>query len=164
MMAASRPTLHDQTLEPARWLAQLFSILLPLAIAALGVLLLVWHRRTWQTVRSTVTEAGELRFHRRRYLRRLQTSGLLVVLGMALEGGQWIAADRHPSLFVFFWCAVSLLAAWMIVLALCDAIATRLHLNDQLRRQVIERAKLNAELTRIKAERQPSTPEPPNPP
>jgi hypothetical protein len=152
-MAASRPPLHGETLEPARWLAYLVAILLPLAIAALGVLLLFWHRRTWLAVRANVTEAGELRFHRRRYRRRLQTSGLLVVLGIALEVGQWIAADKHPSIFVFYWCAVAMLAAWMMALALADAIATRLHLDKQLRRQLIERAKLNAELTRMQSER-----------
>ena len=158
-MATSRPTLDGETLEPARWLAQLFAILLPFAIVALGIFLLVWHRRAWQAVRATATEAGELRFHRRRYRRRLQTSALLVVLGIALGGGQSIAADKHPSLFVFFWCAVALLAAWMMGLAICDAIATRLHLNEQLRRQVVERARLNAELKRMKAETEPGQPQ-----
>lgn len=151
-MAASQPPVAGPPLEQARGLADIAATLFPLAIAALGVFLLLSHRRLWRRVRAQAIEPRELAFQRRRYRRRMQTSGILAVLGIAMFGGQWIAADKHPSLFVFFWCAVALLAVWAMALALADVIATRLHLKCQLRRRIVERAKLQAELARIKQE------------
>jgi hypothetical protein len=152
-MAANQPIEVGPAAAPARWLGQFLAIALPLAIVALGVLLLVLHRRAWQAARRSLTDGAELAFQGRRYRRRLQTSGLLVLLGVAMEGGQCIAADKRPSLFVFFWCAVAMLAVWVLALAVCDVIATRMHLRQQMRQQLIERAKLQAELTRIQAQR-----------
>jgi hypothetical protein len=154
-MAASLPAppadgiffLAGQVLGPVHAVGAI----VPLAIAVLGVFLLLWHRRTWRAVEAAgATDTEELAFQRRRYRRRLRTSGLLVVLGIALEGGQWIVPARHPSFFVFYWFGVAVLATWMMMLAAADAFATRLHVRDELRRQAIERAKLNAELTRLK--------------
>ncbi|HET6883711.1 MAG TPA: hypothetical protein VFI31_26390 [Pirellulales bacterium] len=156
-MATSTPLDVASAAGPARWLVKLAAFTLPLAIVALGVLLIVLHRRAWRAA-VAAGDTGELAFQRRRYRRRLQTSGLLVVLGVAMEGGQWIPAQNHPSLFVFFWFAVAMLALWLLGLALCDVVATRLHLQQQLREQLIERARLQAELTRVKAEEQQASP------
>ena len=158
-MAASQPPIAEPPLVQARWLADIIAIVVPLAIAAVGVWLLVSHWRAWQTARATAAEPRELEFQRRRYRRRMQTSGILALLGLAMLGGQAIAADKHPSLFVYFWCAVALLAVWAMALALADVISTRLYFNGQLRRQMIERAKLQAQLARIENEHDGPPPE-----
>ncbi|HVX13288.1 MAG TPA: hypothetical protein VHC22_19040 [Pirellulales bacterium] len=125
--------------------------ILPLAVTVLGVFLLFWHRRSWQAVVATAAETGEVDFQRRRYRRRMRTSGLLVLLGIAMAGGQSIPAAQHPTFFVLYWCAVAVLTAWMMVLAVGDAFATRMHWRREWQRHVIERAKLSAELQRLKS-------------
>lgn len=136
------------------WLAWL----IPIAIVVLGVVLLVWHWQSWRAVGRQEADAGELRYQRRRFRRRVQTSGMLVLLGAAMVGGQAIAPDEHPSLFVFFWSGVALLALWAMALALTDVLATRAHVGRLMRRQLAERAKLQAELTRKQAERDAKSP------
>ncbi|HJT34767.1 MAG TPA: hypothetical protein VJ783_22260 [Pirellulales bacterium] len=136
------------------WLAWL----IPLAIIALGVALLVWHWQSWRGTRGQESDASEVTYQRRRFRRRAQTSGMLVLLGAAMAGGQAIAPDEHPSLFVFFWSGVALLALWAMALALTDMLATRAHLGRLMRRQSAERAKLQAELTRKQAERDAKAP------
>ena len=158
-MAASQPPVAGPPLEQARWLTDIVAIVVPVAVAALGVWLLVAHWRVWQKVRATAAEARELEFQRRRYRRRMQTSGILALLGLAMLGGQAIAADKHPSLFVYFWCAVALLAVWAMALALADVISTRLYFKGLLRQQIVERAKLQAQLARIEKEQAGPPPE-----
>jgi hypothetical protein len=135
---------------PAFGPAHAAGALLALAITVLGVFLLFWHRRSWRAVVATAPEARELDFQRRRYRRRMRTSGLLVLLGIAMAGGQWIPAAQGPTFFVLYWCGVVILTAWMLGLALGDAFATRMHWRAEWQRHVIERAKLNAELERLK--------------
>lgn len=136
------------------WLAWL----IPVAIIVLGVALLVCHWQSWRAIGGQETDAGELRYQRRRFRRRVQTSGMLVLLGAAMVGGRAIAPDEHPSLFVFFWSGVALLALWAMALALTDVLATRAHVGRLMRRQSAERAKLQAELTRKQAERDAASP------
>lgn len=136
------------------WLAWL----IPLAIIVLGVALLLWHWQSWRAVNRQEANASELAYQRRRFRRRVQTSGMLVLLGAAMAGGQAIAPDKHPSLFVFFWSGVALLALWAMALALTDVLATRAHVGRLMRRQLAERAKLQAELTRMQAERDAKSP------
>lgn len=135
------------------WLAWL----IPVAIIVLGLVLLVWHWQSWRGTRGQESDASEVGYQRRRFRRRVQTSGMLVLLGIAMAGGQAIAPDEHPSLFVFFWSGVALLALWAMVLALTDVLATRAHVGRLMRRQLAERAKLQAELTRKQAEREAKT-------
>lgn len=135
------------------WVMSLLAAwLIPAAIIALGGALLVWHWRSWRSVRGQDAEPIEVGYQRRRFRRRMQTSGMLVLLGAALAGGQAISPEEHPSLFVFFWLGVALLALWAMALALTDVLATRAHVGRLVRRQMAAHAKLQAELARKQAE------------
>lgn len=125
---------------------------IPLAIVLLGGGLLAWHWQSWRAAREQNDEPGELAYQRRRFRRRMQTSGMLCLLGAAMAGGQAIPPRQHPSLFVFFWTGVALLALWAMALAVTDLLATRIHVGRLVRRQLAEQAKLQAELTRKTAE------------
>lgn len=137
-------------------------VLLPSAVVALGLGLLISHLRTWRDKRRQLAAGDEYRYHRRRFLRRMQTSAMLTLAGLALFIGQLIPPHAWPSLFVFFWCGVALLLAWVVVLALADAAATRAYLGRLERQRNAERAALEQELIRLRRRGQNS--KPPEPP
>lgn len=135
-----------------RMLAAAAGWLMPLLIVLLGGGLLIWHWQCWRAARAADDGREELGYQRRRFRRRMQTSGMLLLVGFAMAGGQAISPDRHPSLFVAVWAGVALLAIWAMSLAITDVVATRAHVSRLLRRQFAEQAKLQAELARKKAE------------
>lgn len=137
-------------------------VLLPGAVIALGLGLLISHLRTWRSKRRELAAGDEFRYHRRRFLRRMQTSAMLALAGAALFVGQLIPPHVWPSLFVFFWCGVALLLVWVVVLALADAAATRAYLGRLQRQRNAERSVLEQELIRLR--RRSQNGQPPEPP
>jgi hypothetical protein len=125
--------------------------LIPLAIVVLAVYLLVRHVRQWRVEQVSDASADERRYLRGRYRRRMQSSAMLLLAGLAMHAGQRIDWQRQPTLYVFLWCGVALVVSWVIVLALVDIVATRLHLARLERQRVVEKAKLTAELARARA-------------
>lgn len=137
-------------------------VLLPGAVIALGLGLLISHLRTWRDQRRQLAAGDEFRYHRRRFLRRTQTSAMLALAGVALFVGQLIPPHAWPSLFVCFWCGVALLLAWVVVLALADAAATRAYVGRLARQRNAERSALEQELIRLR--RRSQNGQPPEPP
>ncbi len=129
----------------------IFSVVLfPLLVVCLGLGLIYSHVDGWRAAKESGLSAGNLDFQWRRFRRRVQASGMVVLLGAALAAGQLISPRRHPSLFVYFWAGVFLLAVWVVLLALADAVSSRQHLTRLRHQQLIETAKLQAELRRQK--------------
>lgn len=151
-----------QTLDLTPRLEIVALVVLPGAVILLAVGLLVSHWRTW---RSTMTQAAgeaERNYQRRRFRRRMQTSAMLALAGVALVIGQLIPPRMFPTLFVFFWTGVVLLLFWVVLLALADAAATRNHVGRLQRERSAERSRLEEELLRLKRQRQDGPPhEPP---
>jgi len=89
-------------------------------------------------------------FHRRQYRRRMQTSGMIAIVGLAVLGG--IAIDRMADamLSVGYWSAVLFIVAWIGVLAISDAAASRLYYDFVRRDNQAEHAALKAELDRLR--------------
>lgn len=63
---------------------------------------------------------------------------MLALAALAMLGGLWTSPDRSPSLFVGWWFLVSVLVAWMMLLAMADALATRQYYLRHRRRQMAE--------------------------
>jgi hypothetical protein len=122
--------------------------LVPLAIVGLSGWLMVRQSRQWRSEQAADLDAGEVRYHRNRHRRRMQSSAMLMLAGIAMYAGQLIGRDR-PTLYVFFWCGLALLVMWIIVLALADIVSTRLHIARLMRRRTVEEARLRAELARV---------------
>jgi hypothetical protein len=124
-----------------------------LLAAATG--LIVWHVRVWRQVQAMEPppEPGELDYHRRQFRRRMQTSGMLAVLAVAILGGRWITVPPLPVwVFAAYWAAITLMALWVGLLALADVVATRLfygRLRDTYR---VEEARLRYQLRRLQEE------------
>lgn len=111
---------------------------------------LIWAH--WE--RSAAVEADESlenrqRDHlRRRYRRRIQTSTMLGVVGVAILGGRLFPPDQSGLAFIIYWFCVALLVLWMALLAMADIVSTRLYFG-RLRRDVeIQRTALEAQLRR----------------
>ena len=118
-----------------------------LLLAAVG--LMIWHVRAWRDARQQNLDDGELDFRRRQFRRRIQTSAMLGVLAVALFIGQFITGP--DTLLFIYWGVTLLLVAWLALLAVVDALATKLHFARLREKYLVEQAKLQAEIRRIQA-------------
>src|SRR5687768_915804 len=123
--------------------------LFPAALLVLAIGLVTWNIRTWRMAVRRERDADELSFARRQFRRRVQASGMLVVLALAMMLGQAIPPRERPTLYVMFWFGVLAVLAWVVLLALGDMVINRQRLARILRDRKIEEARLNAELDRI---------------
>lgn len=131
-----------------------------------GAAALVWHIRTWRARRvDESVSAEERRYYRRQFLRRIQTSGLIVLIGVLFPIGDpereelW---QDQPRGLAIFWIIVLGLALWVMALGLSDLLSTRIHSRDaigKLRRLREQQRELEREIAQIKG-RRPGAPPP----
>jgi small-conductance mechanosensitive channel len=127
-----------------------------LSAAVSGVILaaavgwMVWHVRVWRRAQADAVEPRELDFRRRQFRRRMQTSAMLAVLAAAIFAGCFVTAPHWAG---WYWAAVLLVALWVLLLAMVDALATRMHYLGLRDQYVVEEAKLKAALRRSQAAR-----------
>jgi hypothetical protein len=121
-----------------------------LFLAAAAIFLVRSHVRSWRAARQQDLSPAEFDFHRRQFRRRMQASGWLGVLAVAILGGSVL---RPGSLFVFVWFGIFLAVVWVTILALADMVATRRHFDLVRHDNLVEEAKLQAEIRRLEAER-----------
>jgi len=129
------------------WLTAILS----LAMLAAAIGLMIWHVRSWRTMRSQSLEENEATFHWRQFRRRMQTSAMLGILAVGLLGGQLLPPS--PVLQACYWGGMLLLTIWLGVLALADLAATRHHFRRLRHEYIVEEAKLQAELRRLHGHR-----------
>lgn len=108
------------------------------------------HVRSWKSSQRESIDPRELAFRKGQFRRRTQTSSMLFLLGAAILVGYWMPRE-WPNLFVFYWCGVFLWTLWVILLALGDAVLSRLHLRAESRQRQIDHARARAELHRTTA-------------
>jgi hypothetical protein len=118
----------------------------PLVLCACSAVLMAWHLRVWRGVQQDVPESRERDFRRRQFRRRMQTSAMLGALGAAIIVGQLLMSIESKTFLVVYWGGVLALALWMALLAIADMVATGFHYRRDARDQLIERARLQAEL------------------
>lgn len=112
-----------------------------------GILMVAWHvyRR-----RASLNDAGisptELKFLEQQYRRRMQTSALTITLGALISMCDYLPQIRtSPGFAAAYVAGLLLLSMWLILLALGDAVASRVHMSQSLRRnrqlrQALQRA------------------------
>jgi peptidoglycan/LPS O-acetylase OafA/YrhL len=127
------------------WSSTLFS----LATLFFAIGLIAWHVRTWRRVERSAPDPKEYDFRRRQLRRRVQTSGMLGVLAVAIFISPWMTGP--PWLFGLYCFTMLVLVLWVAVLAMIDLWVTR-HYYQRLRDGYLaEEAKLQAELRRLRA-------------
>jgi UDP-N-acetylmuramyl pentapeptide phosphotransferase/UDP-N-acetylglucosamine-1-phosphate transferase len=124
------------------------TVLLLLATAGL----MVSHVRSWRAFQQEESDVEELDYRRRQFRRRMQTSAMLGILGVAILVGYiltlWLSS---PAFTVVFWIAIILVLFWTCLLALVDMWATKHHFSRLRDHCLVEQAKLRAEINRIQA-------------
>lgn len=99
-------------------------------VALLGGALLVSHQQSFTRKKlEGPLEDFEHHFHVRQYRRRMQTAGMLVLIGVLIIGGDALVDWKAPNPFIATsWVALLLvLSLWVVLLALGDWLSARTH-------------------------------------
>lgn len=126
------------------------SFLLVLAAAVL----MVSHVRAWRAFQQEGLDAEELDYRRRQYRRRMQTSGMLGVMAIAVAVGYYLTLwFRSGWMAGLFGITMMAMATWVAMLAIVDVWATKHHFTRMRDHCIVEQARLRAEIRRIEAYR-----------
>lgn len=115
------------------------------------------HLRSWRAARS---EAGkdefEQKFARRRFSRRVQTSALMVILGLFVALHPIMIPDpkEAPRLFGVWWMSALAVASWIILMAAADLVSTRAHSRVTLSRLHLKQRQLHQQLEEFQRRRE----------
>jgi hypothetical protein len=129
----------------------LWSALVSGLIVAAAAAMIVGHLRAWREARDQVVDTRQRDFRWRQFRRRMQTSVMLGLLGLAIFCGRLLMLfPIAPVLLTLFWIGVLLLLAWVALLAGVDIWATKYHFGRMRSDYLIEQTKLQAELYRLR--------------
>ena len=95
----------------------------------------------------------ERRYFARRWRRRVQAGVMVGVVGLLFLGSQAISPRERPSLFVYYWCAVTAVTLWIVALAISDMLSTRMHFLRLMHLRAVEKAALEARVAKLREER-----------
>jgi hypothetical protein len=132
-------TIHVDILSSA-----LFSLFLLACAAGLMVL----HVRAWRVAQRSPLGDREREYRSTQYRRRMQTSAMLGLLAVAIFAGSFIT--EPPLAVLLFWAAVLVVLGWVALLAVADMVATKLHFGRLQQHNLVEQAKLQAEVRRVR--------------
>lgn len=119
-------------------------------LLAASAILMQSHLRTWRShQREAPAEPRELDYHRRQFRRRMQSSAMLGLLGIAVLVGHFIRPPLPVLVVVIFWACVILLIVWLMLLAVADVVSTRMHFGQLRRHFQSEQTNLHAQIGRI---------------
>jgi hypothetical protein len=128
------------------------------AVVMGAILLLLGGGSAWYFWQHREPAAGTDELARRHAIRqtrrRLQISAMLILVGVLIPLGDLLPFFRRaPVAFVFFWVAVMCLAGWIALLGLADFASTRAYHSRIGRQLEQQKASLEAELARARAQR-----------
>jgi hypothetical protein len=117
-----------------------------------GGLFLRWNVREWRAAKQDggLSDRDRLHYHRR-FRRRVQTSAMLILLGVLLPVTMWVLdSGAAPAVKTAVFLAVVLLTGWLILLALADMAATRAHSRSALTEIRARQRELERRLAELK--------------
>lgn len=126
------------------WSAAMTMVVLVLVAGAM----MAGHVRVWRSARQPDLPPRDRDYHRRRFRRRMQSSAMVGLVGVAIFVGYWI--QDPPLLVVVYWSGVLLLVAWLGLLAMADIVSTAHHFGRMREDVLIEQARLEARARRIR--------------
>ena len=123
-------------------------------LAVVGLSMMAWHHKSWKKQRE---EPGfnqwDLKRLKTRYRRRMQTSGMIVVLGVMLAVGDALIWSQGPLVATVYWIVVIAMGGWLLLLGVGDLLTVRVDsklARDELQRIGQKRAKLETELEEMR--------------
>jgi hypothetical protein len=123
------------------------TILLAVSLLAVSAGMMALHVRAWRGRREEASGEADRDFYRSQFRRRMQTSALVGVVGLALVAGLWI---EGPLTMLCFWGGVLAVALWIAALAIADAVRSGMHFRFRRRELDTERALLENELREVR--------------
>lgn len=128
--------------------------------AALFVGGLITMRRHWLTWRDEKNdpslEDAERTYYYHRYRRRMQTSGMISLIGLMIALGDTllpeIFVNQWREMFVFgvYWGAVLLLTGWVIIMAFADLFSASTHSRAALAKLRLKQRELEKQLDEVR--------------
>jgi hypothetical protein len=113
----------------------------PLVLLGISGLLLDSHRRAWRAAQSdNRLSERDRRFARSQYLRRMQASSIIGLIGAALACSPLVPAE--PVAMAIYLAALGAACAALVLLALLDVLATRVNLRRIESEQIAAQMKL----------------------
>jgi len=111
---------------------------------------MLWrHVAVWRGLQEEDLDEEERRFRYAQFRRRMQTSGMIGVVGLLMLFSPLV---ESPWANLIFWSVVVLLLVWMVLLAVADWMSTKAHYGPKARYLQAEREKLEAEVERLRAQ------------
>lgn len=105
-------------------------------VSLLGIAMIVWHVRQHRRHQEDLElNSADQKFYDHQYRRRMQTSALTVTLGALISLCENLPAFRQSPVFATFYVmGLLLLSFWLVLLAFSDAVASRVHMGQTLRK------------------------------
>lgn len=130
------------------------SVVMGLGLVLLGGWFMSLHLRTWQRIRQELgADDPDRAFHHRQFRRRMQASGVILIIGVMVPVGDLLIPWRKQdaSVATLYWLLVLGLTCWVLLLAMGDLFATRAHSRAALSRLQRKQRELQAEADRLRA-------------
>jgi len=126
------------------------SIAVAVVLGIASASLIGWHVLAWKAVQGAEVDQRERDFRYRQYRRRMQTSAMLGILGVAVLVGQLLLDWLSPLFLLIYWLGVVALVLWVVVLAVADMVATSVYYSRERSACAMEHARLEDELRRVR--------------
>ncbi|WP_166820258.1 hypothetical protein [Thalassoroseus pseudoceratinae] len=131
----------------------LVAITAGVGLVLVGLSFLRWNIREWREAKNSPLHDDHDREHYyKRFRRRVQTTSLLILVGVLIPVGDWlIIRGKNPLVATVYWCVVLLLIVWIVLLAFADMVATRMYSRVELSKIQQKKRELERQLTQIKS-------------
>lgn len=122
------------------------------SLAVFGLLLMRWHIREWRQERNDASlDPEDLHHYHARYRRRMQTSGMLVLLGLLLPFWDWLLEQRLVIAATLVGFLVFGIVGWVFLLAFGDMLSTRTHSHVALAKVRQKQRELERQIADLKS-------------
>ena len=123
------------------------AFILSLTLLGLSGLLIDSHRHSWREARaSAALSERDRRFARSMYLRRMQASGMIGVMGAAIGIWPMVQGHQQPWRLALYTAILLAACAWIMLLAMLDVWATRRHYQRVRSEQLAKQLQLTVEM------------------
>lgn len=117
-----------------------------------GIAMVAWHVRQHRTIMNDAgLSPADYKFHESQYRRRMQTSALTITLGALIAMCDYLPQFKASLGFAAGYIAtLLLLSMWLVLLAIGDAFASRMHMQQSIRRNRQTRAALQEAIDELR--------------
>jgi small-conductance mechanosensitive channel len=127
------------------------SLLVCVALVTIGGFMIRGHLRSWAERQAQgIADPADLLHYYGQYRRRIQTSALIIIIGILIFVGDVISEQIGPKLFGWYWVVVLILVCYLILLAVLDGLSTASHTRAALARLRAQRRQLERHAAELK--------------